>query len=109
MMDVSSEFDLGPLTWVKPEIDQALDKASQALGVYGDTGDATQLRFCRSHIHQVNGALAIVGLDGVSELTSVLEAAVQALEEGRAEPASLSVIAAGVQALRAYLDELSKA
>lgn len=106
MMDVSSEFDLGPLTWVKPEIDQALDKASQALGVYGDAGDATQLRFCRSHIHQVNGALAIVGLDGVSELTGVLEAALLALEEGRAEPASLGVIAAGVQALRAYLDEL---
>ena len=33
-MNAASEFDLGPLTWVKGEIDLALTRAAEALGQY---------------------------------------------------------------------------
>ena len=59
-MSAATEFDLGPLTWVKGEIDLALTRAVEALVQYELAGDATQIRFCRTHIHQVHGALSIV-------------------------------------------------
>ena len=31
-MNAATEFDVGPLTWVKSEIDLALERADQALG-----------------------------------------------------------------------------
>ena len=71
-MNAATEFDLGPLTWVKGEIDLALTRAVEALVQHELNGDATQLRFCRTHVHQVNGALSIVGLDGVTQVTESL-------------------------------------
>ena len=66
-MNAATEFDLGPLTWVKAEIDLALGRAEQALSEYQLSGDTTRLKFCRTHVHQVYGALSIVGLDGVTQ------------------------------------------
>ena len=68
-MNAATEFDLGPLTWVKGEIDLALQRAEQALEAYVDSADRTQLKFCRTHVHLVHGALAMVGLEGVTLLT----------------------------------------
>ena len=58
-MNVATELDLGPLTWVKGEIDLALRRAEEALAAWVAGGDPTQVRFCRTHVHQVNGALDI--------------------------------------------------
>src|SRR6185369_11928169 len=60
-MNAATAFDLGPLTWVKGEIDLALQRAEEALGQYESSADATLLKFCRTHVHQVYGALSIVG------------------------------------------------
>ena len=68
-MNAPTEFDLGPLTWVKGEIDLALQRAEQSLDEYVASTDRTQLKFCRTHVHQVHGALSMVGLDGVTLLT----------------------------------------
>ena len=65
-MNAAIEFDLGPLTWVKGEIDLALQRAEEALDQYESGADGTPLKFCRTHVHQVFGALSIVGLDGVT-------------------------------------------
>lgn len=32
-MNAATEFDVGPLTWVKSEIDLALERAGEALGL----------------------------------------------------------------------------
>ena len=48
-MTAASNFDLGPLTWVKGEIDLALERADEALREYAASGDATHLKFCRNH------------------------------------------------------------
>ena len=107
-MNAATEFYLGPLTWVKGEIDLALERAAEALGQHELSGDATQLRFCRTHVHQVHGALSIVGLDGVTQVTESLEALLGALEERRVQPTAetLTTLTQAMAALRKYLDDL---
>ena len=105
-MTAATEFDLGPLTWVKAEIDLALGRAEQALGEYRASGDASCLKFCRTHVHQVYGALSIVGLDGVTQIIESLEALLQAIEEGRAANPSDKAAELSMAAIHAYLDDL---
>ena len=82
-MTAASEFDTGPLGWVKGEIDLALARAGEALQHFADGGDTTQLRFCRTHLHQVQGALTIVGLDGLTRFAEAAEALLDDAEAGR--------------------------
>ena len=105
-MNSATEFDLGPLTWVKAEIDLALGRAEQALGEYQLGGDPTRLKFCRTHVHQVYGALSIVGLDGVTQVTESLEALLLAIEEGRASDNSGRAIELAITDIHSYLDDL---
>ena len=110
-MNAATEFDLGPLTWVKGEIDLALQRAEEALGQYEASADPTQLKFCRTHVHQVHGALAIVGLDGVALVTASTEALLAGMEEDRLPggDASVAVLRQVLNALRQYLDDLMAA
>lgn len=85
-MDNSGAFDLGPLTWVKGEIDQALNRAGVALQNHAAahaadpaTTDAALLQEARNHVHQANGALSIVGLDGVTQFATAIEQVLLAL------------------------------
>lgn len=107
-MNAATDFDLGPLTWVKGEIDLALERATEALQQYQQQGDATQLKFCRTHLHQVHGALSVVGLDGVTQISEALETLLTSLENGETTPvdAALPVIDEAFAALRQYLDDL---
>jgi chemosensory pili system protein ChpA (sensor histidine kinase/response regulator) len=107
-MNAATEFDLGPLTWVKGEIDQALQRAEQALDEYVASAERTQLKFCRTHVHQVHGALAMVGLQGVTLLTESTEALLAGMEEERlpSGDAAVGVLRQTIGALRQYLDDL---
>lgn len=107
-MNAATEFDLGPLTWVKAEIDLALARAEEALSLYESGSDVTQLKFCRTHVHQVHGALSMVGLDGVTQVTEVLEALLQAIDEERlnAGPSVFAALHQAFSGLDVYLDEL---
>ena len=107
-MNAATEFDLGPLTWVKGEIDLALQRAEQALDEYVASADRTQLKFCRTHVHQVHGALAMVGLDGVTLLTESTEALLAGMEDERlpSGDAAVAVLRQTMSALRQYLDDL---
>ncbi len=107
-MNAASTFDLGPLTWVKGEIDLALQRAEEALDQHDIVADASQLKFCRTHIHQVHGALSIVGLDGVTQVTESLEAFLSSLEEGKLNvgPSTPELLHQTIASLRRYLDDL---
>ncbi|QEL66459.1 pili chemotaxis protein similar [Oryzomicrobium terrae] len=101
-------FDIGPLTWVKGEIDQALDRAKAALETAASAADATQVKFARTHLHQVQGALAIVGLDGVTRFAEAAEAYFAVLEGGEGAPGGehLDLALKAIEAIRHYLDGL---
>lgn len=105
-MNKPSDFDVGPLTWVKGEIDQALDRSLSALKAYAANPDEpTQLKFCRTHFHQAHGALQIVGLDGVTRLSEEVESLLAGLE-GVPSDEALDAAEKAYQAIRAYLEEL---
>ncbi|MBW7902059.1 MAG: Hpt domain-containing protein [Rhodocyclaceae bacterium] len=107
-MDAATEFDVGPLTWVKGEIDLALERAGDALAQFTGGGDATQLRFARTHLHQVRGALAIVGLDGVTQFVDSVEGLLDDLErqEAAADAGRVALAQRALDAVRHYLDDL---
>jgi chemosensory pili system protein ChpA (sensor histidine kinase/response regulator) len=112
-MNAQTDFDIGPLTWVKSEIDLALERADKALlevaaSVAVDSADLGQIRFCRTHLHQVQGALTIVGLDGVTQFTEALEALLEAVERQEQPCSALLVELAqrAIASLHHYLDDL---
>ncbi|MBI4743033.1 MAG: Hpt domain-containing protein [Betaproteobacteria bacterium] len=117
-MNVATEFDVGPLTWVKNEVDLALERADLALQHFSDgvvdgvskiaAGDLTQITFCRTHLHQVQGALTIVGLDGVTRFSEAVELLLEAIaqEKRPADAASIALARRSLAAVRHYLDDL---
>jgi chemosensory pili system protein ChpA (sensor histidine kinase/response regulator) len=65
--DTAPEFDLGPLSWVQGEIDQALTRGVDGLAAFkAAPQDSTALKQARTHIHQAAGAIQMVGLDAVT-------------------------------------------
>ncbi len=108
-MGAHNEIDVGSLVWVKGEIDQAIERARQCMGQFQQNpGDASQLKFARTHLHQVTGAVQMVGLDGVARFCEEIEALVSAFEKTEVE-ASADHIAAIEQALTdlgVYLEDL---
>ena len=108
-MSRASDFDIGPLTWVKGEIDQALERSAASLRAYAaNADDATQIRFSQTHFHQAHGALQIVGLDGVTRLSEELEGLLADVEKSGAAPApgTLAAADAAFAAITAYLGAL---
>ncbi len=80
--DTAPEFDLGPLTWVQGEIDQALGRGLEALAAFkAAPADPTTLKHARTHIHQAAGAIQMVGLDAVTAYTDELERQLLRLED----------------------------
>ena len=101
------DFDIGPLTWVKPELYNALLAAMEALGGWNGE-DTNPLKAAAAHLHQVYGALQIVDLRGVSLLTAATE---QLLEEMTKQTPlrtqdSLAAALAAIDAIKAFLDGL---
>ena len=108
-MNTPADIDIGPLTWVKGEIDLALERAGEALQAFDATpGDSSQLKFAQTHLHQAHGALAIVGLDGITQFSDALEQLLIALEGGATpySPAVGQTLQQGLAAIRQYLDDL---
>ncbi|MEO7762447.1 MAG: hypothetical protein ABIS68_11130, partial [Casimicrobiaceae bacterium] len=105
-----SEFDLGPLTWVKAEIDQSLAKGLAALHAFAERpGEMTQLKHGQTHIHQAAGAVQIVGLDGAITLLEEVERHLALLETLPHESvkAHVDAIGAACRRLGRYLNELT--
>ncbi len=108
-MSAVPESDIGPLVWVKSEIDLSCARAGEALESFATKGDRAQIKFAASHLHQAQGALAIVGLDGATLFAQTLENLALECENGRLVPDGerLSLAQRGLALLRHYLDELA--
>jgi chemosensory pili system protein ChpA (sensor histidine kinase/response regulator) len=105
----AADFDLGPLTWVKGEIDLALERAAEALhALLANPLESSRLKFSKNHLHQAHGALEIVGLTGVTRLTEECERLLDAVESGAValDAAVARALTDAFAGLRAYLDRL---
>jgi chemosensory pili system protein ChpA (sensor histidine kinase/response regulator) len=105
---MTSDLDIGPLSWVKSEIDLALERAAVALDEHAQNPGGQALSGAVKQLHQAHGALTIVGLDGITEFSAALENLFAKLGNGEV-PWSDSVAGiakAGLKAMRGYLDGL---
>ncbi len=104
-----SDFDPGPLTWVKTEIDHSLNQARENLDkLAAKPADRAPLKYILTHLHQATGALAMVGLGAATRFNEELEKLVAFLEREDAGrlAGSVAVGKRAISALSAYLDAL---
>jgi chemosensory pili system protein ChpA (sensor histidine kinase/response regulator) len=106
----SSSVDLGPLSWVKAEIEHSLAEARTNLDKLAvDIADAKALKYVSTHLHQVTGALSMVGLGGATRFTEEIEALVDSLSDPASREAIKDRVMLAKQAtgsLSSYLDGL---
>ncbi len=84
----TEERDLGPLAWISDEVRRSLEGMVKALHRFTrdveaagasdlEAIDNTGIRVARQNLHQVHGALQMVGADQSAELVQMMEAVTQ--------------------------------
>ncbi|MFI4887701.1 MAG: Hpt domain-containing protein, partial [Burkholderiales bacterium] len=110
MSEPATEFDLGPLSWVQGEIDEALTRGTDALATFrANPADTGSLKHARAHVHQAAGAIQMVGLDAVVAFTDEIERQLVRMEElasGQVPPV-VDLVDRACRRLRVFLDEIS--
>ncbi|HQZ02846.1 MAG TPA: Hpt domain-containing protein, partial [Thauera sp.] len=109
-MTHATATDLGPLTWVKGEIDAALQRTASALAEARSADDAAgRVQFAQTHLHQVRGALSIVGLDGLTEFADAAELLLGLMSRGELpiDVDSLALASRAVASIGNYLEEIA--
>jgi chemosensory pili system protein ChpA (sensor histidine kinase/response regulator) len=102
-------FDIGPLSWVKDEIDQSLKKVQDSfVVVMNKPAEVASLRFTTAHLYQVSGALDMVGLEGCKRYCSEIEKVTSKLEklEIQVSQPVMTALMQAVDALSRYLQDL---
>ncbi|MER3546448.1 MAG: hybrid sensor histidine kinase/response regulator, partial [Rhodanobacteraceae bacterium] len=108
-MQLEIDNDFTTLGWVKPQIDETLLQARQALEAYvEDPADASLMRFCATYLHQVQGTLRMVELHGAAMLAEGMEALAQALLDGKVtdRDEAYTVLMRGLVQLPDYLERV---
>lgn len=106
---MSENFDIGPLTWVKDQIDQSLATVLDNLKtVLGNLHDTAPMRFSQTHLYQASGALDMVGLEGCKRFCAELEKLASRLEKKTldATPELIDRFIKAVESLQSYLQDL---
>src|SRR5574337_1387614 len=109
-MRLQDQTSFTMLQWVKPQLDEALFAAREALEEFVERpGDGRTMRSCAEHLRQVHGTLQMVELQGAAliadELSQLADALRQQATTG-AEEAS-AVMMRGLMQLPDYLERLS--
>ena len=103
-------FDIGPLSWVKTEIEHSLAEANSHLDTLAlNPADNKAVKYVATHLHQVTGALSMVSLGAASRFNEELEKLVATLEDPTVRGDAVHRIAVAKRAsasLSGYLDNL---
>src|SRR6478736_9497575 len=108
-MRLQDNIDFTTLTWVKPELDETLRQARNALQNFVEEGaDPGQLRECASLLHQVQGTLRMVELYGAAMVAEEMEQLSKALVDGKVADRddAYGVLMQGIVQLPDYLERL---
>ena len=95
------------LSWITAEVDQALERVRRQLAAYrSEPSDAAALAACPEHLHQVSGALNMVGLAGATRFCDVLETSLTGVNAAGAE--GVSVLDRAVLELKQFVDDVAR-
>lgn len=106
---VAEDFDIGPLSWVKDEIDQSLKRVMDGYIVVTEKpSEYASLRFTLAHLYQVSGALDMVGLEGCKRYCAEIEKLTGRIEKGQIPVTAtlMEDLMLAVQTLQQYLQDL---
>ncbi len=106
---MSDSFDIGPLTWVKDDINQSLDSVLESVDALNANPEETSgLRFAQTHLYQASGALDMVGLEGCKLFCSHLERLASRLEKKEllATTETIEAFSKAIKTLKYYIQEL---
>ncbi len=106
---MAENFDSGPLSWVKDQINQLLDSVLANIDtVQANMHDMSPLRFSQTSLYQATGALDMVGLEGCKRFSNELEKLASKLEKKtvNATPELIDSFKKAVKTLQSYLQEL---
>ncbi|HUA79384.1 MAG TPA: Hpt domain-containing protein, partial [Dyella sp.] len=109
-MRLQDHIDFTTLQWVKPELDETLALARQALESYVDNpGERDVMRRCAENLHQVQGTLRMVELYGAAMVAEEMETlAISLLEDHvRNREDAYAALMRGLMQLPDYLERLS--
>lgn len=107
---VIDQFDIVPLTWVKGEIDLALDSVRDNIALLiANPTELSPLRFSKTHLYQITGAFDIVGLEGCKRFCFEIERLHNAFEKQTVPltESNLAFLREAIDALSQYLQDLA--
>jgi chemosensory pili system protein ChpA (sensor histidine kinase/response regulator) len=106
---MGSLADTTTLSWITAEVDQALEQVRQIIARFeAAPEDAAVLKACPEHLHQVSGALNMVGLAEATQFCETLEGSFVALSGSLPSIEAVAVIDRGVLALKQFVDGLAR-
>ncbi|MGB8339770.1 MAG: Hpt domain-containing protein [Burkholderiales bacterium] len=109
MSALHQEFDVGLLGWVKSEIGVALANATQSFDRFlQDPREGAALQPASANLHQVSGAMQMIGLDPVARVSEQVEAIASGLakREIKGSAATVELCKNAMVALSDYLETL---
>jgi len=100
------------LSWISTEVDQALNLVRDKLAKYAnEREDEALLRVCPEHLHQVSGALRMVGLAGATRFCEAIEGSFSGLSSAQpgadSRKSAMGTIDRAVVALKDFVDDLA--
>jgi chemosensory pili system protein ChpA (sensor histidine kinase/response regulator) len=109
-MRLQDHIDFTTLQWVKPELDETLSIAREALESYVEhPEDRAAMRSCAEHLHQARGTLQMVELHGAATVAGEMEVLASELLADRIadRQETYAVLMRGLMQLPDYLERLS--
>ena len=102
-------IDTTTLGWIKPELDETLRQARQDIEAFAENpGDASTMRACAAHLHQVHGTLRMIELVAPAMVAEEMERLAIALQQGAVadRDEACAALMRGVVQLPDYLERL---
>jgi len=97
------------LSWITAEVNQALSVVRDQIDRFSaNAGDTAVLHGCSDHLHQVSGALRMVGLNGATRFCEAIEASFSGLTTAKASPETMGLIDKAVLALKEFVEGLER-
>ena len=97
------------LSWITAEVDQALETVRRNIVRFLTVReDPALLKVCPEHLHQVSGALRMVGLTGATRFCEALERSFAVPDGAAPSSAAIEVIDRSVLALKEFVSELAR-
>ncbi|MGE5525411.1 MAG: Hpt domain-containing protein, partial [Rhodospirillaceae bacterium] len=96
------------LSWVKTEIDFSLKVVREAVAkVESDPAEAKGLHVCPHQLHQVSGALRMVGLEGARQFCAAIESVFEGMVKSAPSEKTLNVAGRAIDALQEFTDNVA--